>query len=289
MELQSGSSDLAWHPLPRETAVVFRGCDALTWLQGQATQDLRGMEMGEVRLSALASPTGQIEDVLAIARVLRGIVVTGQNLEKLLERVDRFVISEDVEAEPIEGQIWTVQGARSTTLQDHDAVDLGDQIWIRRRRSLAGGWDVIGVEDVRPLMPQEQFEAESILSGIPVLGVDTTEKTLVSELGEEFLSSHVSHTKGCYVGQEVIHRIHARGHVNRLWKAVRMVEFVRAPASVTLDGKEVGILLRSAVHPDVGPVGRIMVRREAVGAAEGLQAEGVECRLLGDSAEGQAD
>lgn len=274
-------SDLAWHPLPRESAMIFRGADVLDWLQGQVTQDLRGLEMGEVRLSALASPTGQIEDVLAIARVIRGVIVTGQDLRRLRERVDRFVITEDVEAEPLEGPVWTVQGARAATLQDHDALDLGDQIWIRRRRSLAGGWDVIGVENVRPLMPQDQFEAESILSGIPLLGVDTTEKTLVSELGEEFLSSHVSHTKGCYVGQEVIHRIHARGHVNRLWIAVMMADYVQAPAAVTLEGKEVGTLLRSAVHPDLGSVGRVMVRREAVDDLHQVMATGTMLGPLG--------
>jgi len=281
MELRDARSELAWHPLPRESALLFRGEDALDWLQGQVTQDLRGLSMGEVRLAALASSTGQIEDVLAIARVMRGVVVTGQDLAKLQFRVDRFVITEDVEAEPLEGQIWTVQGGRAAALQDHDAVDLGDQIWIRRRRSLTGGWDVIGVEDVRPLMPQDQFEAESIVSGVPLLGVDTTEKTLVSELGEEFLASHVSYTKGCYVGQEVIHRIHARGHVNRLWMGVRMEEPVQAPAAVTLEGKEVGTLLRSAVHPTLGPVGRVMVRREAAGAEKDLRAEGVVCLPLG--------
>jgi folate-binding protein YgfZ len=285
MAHQPDTSKLAWHPLPRERGVLIRGADSLDWLQGQVTQDLRELAMGEVRLAALASPTGQVVDVLSISRVLRGIVVLGQNIEALMERVDRFVITEDVEAEFLDGPVWTVQGGRAIALQDHDAVDLGDQIWVRRRRSLAGGWDVWGVEDVRPLMPQEQFEAESILSGVPVLGVDTTEKTLVSELGEAFLSDHVSYTKGCYVGQEVIHRIHARGHVNKLWLAVRMAEFVQAPAVVTAEGKEVGTLLRSAVHPEMGPVGRVMVKREALLSTSGLRAEGVACLLLGVSKE----
>lgn len=175
----------------------------------------------------MVSATGQSEDVLAITRVVRVVVVMGQDLRRLQERVDRSVISEDVEAEPLEGPIWTFQGARAMALQAHDAVDLGDQIWMRRRRSLAGGWDVIGVEDVRLFMPQEQFEAESVFSGIPVEGVDKTEQPLISEL--------------------------------------------------------------SPVHPDLGPLGREMVRKETVGAEEGLRAEGVGCRLLGDSSEGQAD
>lgn len=278
---QTDLSAMAWHPLPTEKACILRGSDALDWLQGQVSQDLRGLEMGEVRYAAMATATGQVVDVLAIGRILRGVVVTGQTLSALADRLDRFVIMEDIEAEFLDGPVWTVQGPRSLTLQQHSASDLGDQIWLRRKRSLAGGWDVIGVEDVRPLMPQDEFEAESILSGIPLLGIDTTEKTLVSELGPDFLADHVSYTKGCYTGQEVIHRIYARGKVNKLWVKLKLESFVQAPASVTLEGKEVGTLLRSGVHGQLGAVATAMVKREAVESGGVLLAKGVVCRLLG--------
>lgn len=279
----TGETDLSameWHPLPKERACILRGSDALDWLQGQVSQDLRGLEMGEVRYAAMATATGQMVDVLAIGRILRGIVVTGQNLSALEDRLERFVIMEDIEAEFLDSPVWTVQGPRALTLQQQAATDLGDQIWLRRKRSLAGGWDVIGVEDVRPLMPQDEFESESILSGIPWLGIDTTEKTLVSELGPEFLAEHVSYTKGCYTGQEVIHRIYARGKVNKLWVKLKLESFVQAPASVTLEGKEVGTLLRSGVHGQFGPVATAMVKREAVESGGVLLAEGVSLTLL---------
>lgn len=278
----TGETDLsamAWHPLATEKACILRGSDALDWLQGQVSQDLRGLEMGEVRCAAMATATGQVVDVLAIGRILRGVVVTGQNLSALADRLDRFVIMEDIEAEFLDGPVWTLQGSRALTLQQQSAADLGDQIWIRRKRSLAGGWDVIGVEDVRPLMPQGVFEAESILTGIPLVGIDTTEKTLVSELGPDFLADHVSYTKGCYTGQEVIHRIYARGKVNKLWVKLKLEAFVQAPASVTLEGKEVGTLLRSGVHPELGPVATAMVRREALESGEVLLAEGLAVKI----------
>ncbi len=267
---------MAWHPLPRERACILRGSDALDWLQGQVSQDLRGLEIGEVRYAAMASASGQLVDVNAVGRTLRGIVVTGQNLSALADRLEQFVIMEDIEAEFLDEQIWTVQGSRSLTLQQSDACDLGGQIWLRRKRSLAGGWDVIGVEDVRPLMPQSDFEAESIVSGVPLLGVDTNEKTLVSELGQEFLTQHVSYTKGCYTGQEIIHRIYARGKVNKLWVKLKLESPVPALAAVSIEGKEVGTILRSGVHSELGPAARAMVRREALESGGTFLVEGVK-------------
>ncbi len=50
-------------------------------------------------------------------------------------------------------------------------------------------------------------------AGIPKYGVDMDETTLAPEAG--LMATHISLTKGCYVGQEIIARIHSRGHTNR--------------------------------------------------------------------------
>jgi folate-binding protein YgfZ len=60
---------------------------------------------------------------------------------------------------------------------------------------------------------EEAVETLRIEAGIPKYGVDMDETTIPLECGLE--SSHISHTKGCYVGQEIIARIVARGHTNR--------------------------------------------------------------------------
>src|SRR4029078_6972446 len=54
------------------------------------------------------------------------------------------------------------------------------------------------------------YETLRIESGIPKYGVDMDETTIVPELG---LDGMISYNKGCYVGQEIIARIHFRGHV----------------------------------------------------------------------------
>ncbi|MFX6234584.1 tRNA-modifying protein YgfZ, partial [Acinetobacter baumannii] len=61
-------------------------------------------------------------------------------------------------------------------------------------------------------------------AGNPRLGGDTTQKTLPPELGPAFESRTVSYTKGCYMGQEVLMRIHSRGHTNRTWVCLTSAE-----------------------------------------------------------------
>ena len=61
----------------------------------------------------------------------------------------------------------------------------------------------LGIDD-------ELYETLRIECGIPKYGVDMDENTVVPELG---LDEMISYNKGCYVGQEIIARIHFRGHV----------------------------------------------------------------------------
>jgi folate-binding protein YgfZ len=58
------------------------------------------------------------------------------------------------------------------------------------------------------VIDDELYEVLRIESGIPKFGVDMDENTIVPELG---LDEMISYTKGCYIGQEIIARIHFRG------------------------------------------------------------------------------
>ncbi len=57
---------------------------------------------------------------------------------------------------------------------------------------------------------EETQEVLRIENGVPKYGVDMDETTIVPELGIENL---ISYNKGCYIGQEIIARIHFRGHI----------------------------------------------------------------------------
>jgi folate-binding protein YgfZ len=90
------------------------------------------------------------------------------------------------------------------------------------------------------------------------------ESTLPQEANMDELHA-VSYTKGCYVGQETVARIHFRGHVNRTLRRLSFTDDVIPPRGTPLtdaDQKDVGDI-RSGVHSTgAGAIGIGMVRRE---------------------------
>jgi folate-binding protein YgfZ len=88
--------------------------------------------------------------------------------------------------------------------------------------------------------------------------------TLVQEANLDELHA-VSYTKGCYIGQETVARVHFRGHVNRMLRRLRFEDGIVPPVGTALVSTERGPVgeVRSAVRSErAGAVGIGMVRRE---------------------------
>ena len=74
----------------------------------------------------------------------------------------------------------------------------------------------------------------------------------------------VSFTKGCYVGQETVARLHYRGKPNRHLRGLRLgTDAAVTGDELTYDGRAVGRLGSVALSPRFGPIGLALVRREA--------------------------
>jgi len=101
-------------------------------------------------------------------------------------------------------------------------------------------------------MRGELYEVLRIENGIPLYGVDMDETTIVPEIGLENL---ISYNKGCYIGQEIIARIHFRGHVAKQLTGLILSE----PSAVadgligqelkSLDGKNAGRITSATFSP----------------------------------------
>jgi aminomethyltransferase len=99
--------------------------------------------------------------------------------------------------------------------------------------------------------------------GIPWFSYDFGEKQIPHEAALE--NSHISYTKGCYTGQEIVERVRSRGQVNRRRVGLRFTgEAVPSPGdSLTSDGKEAGYVTRAAFSPAFSsPIGMGYVRKE---------------------------
>jgi folate-binding protein YgfZ len=121
--------------------------------------------------------------------------------------------------------------------------------FILDRDKLEALWDVL-LAAVRQhgsgAMGYKALSAQRLVQGVPWFGYDFGEKQIPHEAGLE--SSHISYTKGCYTGQEIVERVRSRGQVNR-----RRVELLfsgdgvpESGAELTADGKAVGYVTRAA-------------------------------------------
>ena len=121
--------------------------------------------------------------------------------------------------------------------------------FIVERDKLEALWDVLLQATRRHgggPMGYKALSAQRLVQGVPWFGYDFGERQIPHEAGLE--SSHISYTKGCYTGQEIVERVRSRGQVNR-----RRVELLFSGdgvpengAELTVDGKAVGYVTRAA-------------------------------------------
>jgi len=121
-------------------------------------------------------------------------------------------------------------------------------------------------------MDHGAYDIARLEAGVPSLGSDIGAKTMPPELGPAFESRHVSYRKGCYMGQEVLMRIHSRGHTNKSWVGLLTDGPVEPGAVITVGpGKEVGSVTSAAYSPRLGHFAAGMVRNEAAVAGTSVE------------------
>jgi folate-binding protein YgfZ len=199
----------------RRDGVLVEGPDALAWLQGQLSQDLGGLAVGEQCWSLILSPQGKL---VALARATRLgderilLDLEAGYGEGLAERLRRFKLRVKATIEQV-AVVCEQSGGGWEDLGRPVVVDEGAGALDERAgaRSVGGSGDAADV-----------FEFDRILAGVPRLGAELTEATIPHEGGEELIARTVSFTKGCYTGQELVARLDARGsNVPRRLRIVR--------------------------------------------------------------------
>ena len=110
-------------------------------------------------------------------------------------------------------------------------------------------------------LDRANFDALRIEAGRPLFGVDVAEDNLLHETG--LVHEYHSAAKGCYVGQEVVARLEARGgNVNRLLRGLTLAAPALAGAVISAAGQEVGRITTAAVSARRGPIAMGYVHRK---------------------------
>ncbi len=234
--------------------VWFEGPDAVSFLDAILSQELEAMKPGEVSRSFLLAPRGKLDHLLWVLRGddLVGLVADPGRGEELFSTLRRYRIRVKVEIEIDERPLWVVmgEGGHGGWSGDRSGALDADLSWPAIGRTL-----VAGEKPDIPVGTEGQYEEARILAGEPAWGVDIDDGTIPQETA--MADRFIRYDKGCFLGQELVGRIHMRGHVNRFLRHLHLAEPAPAGSSITLGDKEVGQMTSVA-----GLVGLGMVRRE---------------------------
>lgn len=282
--LDAGS---AFHVRRAEARYAIEGSGALACLQGLVTSDLMSAPDHSRTFGALLTAKGMIVSPLWIERrspealTLEAPARSAAAIEEILAKslpprlcrwrnvsdttlgVGLYGPQAEADITPFPGALPAVaRGAKGI----EGALPVDDAVLVLDSLQLAGA-----VRASDALM-----ESCRIMAGIPASGAEIDEKTLPQEVRLEELGA-ISYTKGCYLGQETVARLHFRGHANR--RLVLLVldgEPADDPAEVHAEGKAVGRLTSACWSEDLdGWVGQAVVRREVEDGAT-VDAGGVE-------------
>lgn len=270
----------AWQPA---AWLQITGADAGGFLQGQFTNELRGIVPGQAVYGLWLTIKGK---VLADSFIVRG---TAENeywvgsyfsaAATLRERLEAFVIADDVVIEDRTGE-WRGLSIVGAGAAEWLGMAPAGIVAFPGRRSRAGSveWLVPATawDDARAQvaalaeLDAAALERLRIEEGIPAVPRDIGQTDLPNEAGLE--AEAISYTKGCYLGQEVMARLKSMGQVRR--RLVRVEgDATNAPAvpiPLFVGPKQAGELRSVAARPEGGWVGLAMVSLLTVGTERTL-------------------
>lgn len=265
--------------------LLVAGPDAAEYLQGQLTNDTEALEPGDGAYAALLDRKGHMQSDLRVLRPGAApdlwLDCEAVALPAVLRHLTMYSIGRDVAVDDATAGrgLLSLIGPRSvelagtaalpeyaceeTTVAGVECVAAGTGEGIDlicaagEAERLHGALLEAGAVAVSP----EAAEILRIEAGVPRYGAEMGAETMPAEAG--IVEQAVSFTKGCYIGQETVARLHYKGKPNRHLRGLRLSAPAAAGAALRLGEKEVGSLGSAAVSPAFGAIGLAIVRREA--------------------------
>jgi folate-binding protein YgfZ len=264
--------------------VTLTGADRLRWLNGQITNDVKSLKAGEGILAAVLNVKGHILADLAVYGLSDSVWIdlNRDRAQTVRDTFDRYIVADDVVAEngsdrlarlmlvgPEAGRVMgegTGGAVGDLPAWHHVEARLDDlevRIMATRRLGLPG-YDLIAPADAagrlweslmnlgrpRGLRPvgMAALNLLRVEAAWPWYGVDFDESNL---LMEALTPDHVSLTKGCYLGQEVVIRVEHQGHLNKkLMGLLVSADIVPSAKADILSGeRKVGTVTSATLSP----------------------------------------
>jgi folate-binding protein YgfZ len=273
--------------------LALAGPGAVEFLNGQVTNELSRLRPGEGCYAAFLTHKGKMlgdlrilavgEDPSAAAPAELLLDTERAALQGLFDMVRHFKVGYEVELHKrtlergllslIGPDAGRVAGAGELPHDEHanarisvagiDALAVRSDVGIDLICEAGETEQLAAALEARGAIPVGEQAAEClrIERGRPRYGVDLDETVIPQEAGLN--ERAVSFTKGCYVGQETVARLHYRGKPNRHLRGLLFSEPAVPGQELRLGERTVGRLTSTALSPKLGPIGLALVRREA--------------------------
>src|SRR3954462_3061308 len=254
--------------------LALTGSEAKAFLAGQVTNDTESLTPGHGVYAALLTHKGKMLADLRVLDLGDELWLDNErvSLQALFDTIRRAKIGYDVELHKrtLQQALFSLLGPQAREVAGADAAGLGTAEHDNARSPLGVlvttdlGIDVIcAAEDADPVrgeleragavpVPESAAEARRVESGRPRYGVDVDETVIPQEAGLN--ERAVSFTKGCYVGQETVARLHYKGKPTRPLRGLRLAAPAPAGASLRLGEREVGRVGSVARSPRFGDI-----------------------------------
>jgi folate-binding protein YgfZ len=226
----------AFAPITDKAFLRITGPDATRWLNGMVTNNIKDLQPGQGNYNFLLNAQGRIQGDCTIYRepgdgeATYLLETQNSQLETVQQTLDKFIIMDDVELQPVDLNLGLLllgpKAPKVLELFGYVAPDPLHLTYIDTEHGTAtllahaavpvpqyelyacGSYDVANVMALTP----EALEAYRIYSGTPKYGQDIRDKDLPQETAQ---THALNFNKGCYLGQEIVERIHSRGNVHR--------------------------------------------------------------------------
>lgn len=277
----------------------FTGPDRVRYLNAILTNNIKGLPDHHGTVSLFLNPQGHIQaEIETYAYPDKLFCVSFAMIrERLIEGLDKYIIMDDVTLTDATEQFGTLalEGPKATacaakltgieieqlaqlelrecevgsipcTISKRTIAGVATVEFLADRASIESLWNLLlgaAKEAGGGAMGYTALNALRLEQTIPWYGYDFGEKQIPHEAGLQ--DSHISYTKGCYTGQEIVERVRSRGQVNRTRVSLKF-ETPSQPVPTTplhFDGKEFGYVTRAAFSPAANIfIGMGYVRRE---------------------------
>jgi folate-binding protein YgfZ len=230
-------SEAVAYPLERDV-VRIAGPEAISFLQGQLSQDVARLAIGDSAFTFLLEPQGKVSAWGRVTRTADDEIifdVDGGFGDAAVARLNRFKLRTKADIQRLD---WRVVAVRGDAPPPERAPGHADVVVATFDWPGFDGFDLLGVDVAAPagvtVGAPADHERRRIEAGVPALGHELDADTIPAEAGPLVIERSVSFTKGCYTGQELVARVDSRGS-----NTPRRVRLVRIDGGVPGEGSEV--------------------------------------------------